>query len=297
MKQSDPNVEIQAPGFLDYITTIFKKRIFALFMILGVCALLLSFFAAEFLLPSIFSTGIIFIGFVWRTFQVYQELSLAYQKAITPIPFQKNRRSGLTVSFVPGNEYVYSISDPYSGQDGHITRMQNTKGMDCRFDERGIFFVNGQVYYMMGKGGLEINFQILNSGDAPLDLVAIHIYDDLDLNHLRIYNDGVFLHGSRLRLPLQLAKGELVTLQSRHYISLTMGTTESLFAADFRALPRLIAHELAVEAVDATGNRQTFTGELKTLSKNLKDLYARQWREYGQEEYLVLAGAIVIGDG
>jgi len=143
---------------------------------------------------------------------------------------------------------------------------------------------------------VEINFQVVNSGDMSLDIVALHIYDDLDLNHLRIYNDGVFLHGRRLRLPLRLAKGELITLQSRHNISLAMGTNESMFAADFRALPRLIAHEVAVEAVDATGNRQTFTGELKTLSKTLKDVYFRQWREYGQDEYLVLAGAVVIGD-
>ena len=185
---------------------------------------------------------------------------------------------------------MYSISDPYSGQDVQITRMQNTKGLTCRFDERGIFFINDQVYYMMGKGGIEFNIQIQNSGDNPLEVTALHTYDDLDLSHLRIYNDGLFLHGSRLRLPFHLGRGELITLQSKQKISSTMGSSDALFAADFRALPRFILHQVVAEAVDPDGRKLTFTSEIKTPSKPLADLYMKQWQEYDQDEYLVLAG-------
>ena len=121
--------------------------------------------------------------------------------------------------------------------------------------------------------------------------------DDLDLAHLRIYNEGVFLHGDRVRLPLRLPKGEVITLQAKHKISLALGSNDGLFAADFRALPRLILHEVAVEAVDANGNRQIHTGQIKTDSQSLKDVYIKQWREYGQEEYLMLAGDRLTGDG
>jgi hypothetical protein len=104
------------------------------------------------------------------------------------------------------------------------------------------------------------------------------------------------VHGSKLSLPLRLAKGELLTLQSQQKISLALGSNDDLFAADFRALPRFILHEVAVEAVDASGQRQIYTGEIKTSSQSLKDLYIKQWREYGQEEYLLLAGDGLAGD-
>lgn len=288
MQPSDS--EIKAPGFLDYIVVIFKKRIFLLLLFLGVAALILSYAVPEFWLPPEVSVGIILFGFVWRAFQVYQELSLAYQDVITPKLVQKNRRSGLSISFVPGNEYVYSIADPYAGQEAQLDQMQNTKGMRCHFDERGRFFINDKVYYSMGRGGLEINMQILNPGDKPLEVVAIYVNDDLDLNHLRVYSEGVYVNGSRLHLPLKLGKGELITLQARNRISLAMGSNDGLFAADFQALPRLILYEVMVEATDAAGKRQVFWAELKTASKTLKELYYKQWREFDQQDYLMLAG-------
>ena len=291
MKPSTPKVDrISARFFIDFLLAIFRKRIFILFLVLGIAALFLPFIVAGFSLLPVFSLSIVFVGFLWSAFQVHRELVLAYERAITPIPFEKNRRSGLSISFAQGSEYAYSIADPYAGQDAHINQMQNTQGMNCYFDARGIFFINGQVYYLMGRGGLDINIQIINSGDGPLEITAIHVYDDLDLNHLRIYHDGVFLHGDRVHLPLCLAKGELLALQAKHKITLALGSNDGLFAADFRALPRFILHEVAVEAVDANGNRKIYTGEIKTASQSLKDLYVKQWRDYGQEEYLMLAG-------
>jgi hypothetical protein len=297
MKPSTPKVDRPSTGFIDFILAIIRKRIFILFLLLGMAALVLQFTVPGFSLPPVLSLGFVFFGFIWSAFQVHRELALAYERAITPIPFEKNRRSGLSISFAQGSEYAYSIADPYAGQDAHINRMQNTRGMNCHFDARGIFFINGQVYYIMGRGGLDLNIQIINLGDGPLEITAIHVYDDLDLNHLRIYHDGTFLHGDRVRLPLRLAKGELLALQAKHKITLALGSNDGLFAADFRALPRFILHEVVVEAVDANGNKQIYTGEIKTASQSLKDLYVKQWREYGQEEYLMLAGDSLKGDG
>lgn len=285
MKSSTPSARL-----IDYLLALVKRRVFLLFLLSGIAALALPFIVSGFPLPPVFALVLVFLGFILSAFQVHRELSLAYERAMTPVPFEMNRRSGLTISFVQGNEYAYSVSDPYAGQDVHITRMQNTRGMTCRFDERGRFFINGQAYYMMSRGGLDINVQLLNSGDAPLEITAIHVYDDLNLNHLRIYNDGVFRHGSRLRLPVRLARGELIALQVKHKISLALGSNDGLFAADFQALPRFIAHEVTVEAVDANGIRQTYTGEIKTSTEFLKDVYVKQWREYEQDEYLLLAG-------
>ena len=284
MKPSTP------ASFLAFILSVFKQRFFILCFGFFVLVVGLQFTVLSFTLSPVVYMGVILIGFIGGAYQVQREVMLAYVRAITAVPFQKNRRSGLTVSFVQGGEYAYSISDPYAGQDAHITRMQSTQGMNCRFDARGRFFIDGPGYYLMGKGGLELNFQLLNSGDAPLEITGIHVYDDLTLNHLRIYNEGVYLQGGRVRLPLQLGKGELLTLQARHKISLALGSNDALFAADFRALPRYILHEIIVEATGTGGNRQRFTGELKTPSGALKSVYVKQWREYEQEEYLFLAG-------
>ena len=284
MKPSTP------ASFLDFILSVFKQRFFILCLFVVILALVLQFLVQRYTLPSVAYVIMLFIGFIGAAYRVQQDVALAYERNRTTVPIRKNRRSGVTVSFTPGGEYAYSISDPYAGQDAHITRMQSTQGMNCRFDARGRFFIDGQVYYLMGRGGLELNFQLLNSGDAPLEITGIHVYDDLTLNHLRIYNEGVYLQGGRVRLPLQLGKGELLTLQARHKISLALGSNDALFAADFRALPRYILHEIIVEATGTGGNRQRFTGELKTPSGALKSVYVKQWREYEQEEYLVLAG-------
>jgi hypothetical protein len=297
MKPSTPRVDQPSTRFIDFILAIIKKRIFILFLFAVIVALVLQFTVPGFSLPPVIYLGFAVLGFIGAAFQTHRELASAYERAITPIPFEKNRRSGLSISFVQGNEYVYSIADPYVGQHAHISRMQNTQGLNCHFDARGIFFINGQVYYMMGKGGLEINLQIVNSGDVPLEITGIYVDDNLDLNHLHIYNEGIFLRGSRLRPPLKLDRGELVTLQAKHKVSRSTGSTDGLFAADFRALPRFISHEVAVHAVDTNGNRQIFTGQIKTPSQSLKDLYVKQWREYEQEEYLMLAGYSITGDG
>jgi len=289
MQPSTPDVKVQVIGFWRFLLVILKRRIFLLFVLLSIVTLILQLATNKSELSSVY-LGLLFVGFVWSAYQVHRDLALAYQEATTPKPVQKNRRSGLSISFVPGNEYAYSIADPYAGQEAQLDRMQNTRGMHCHFDERGRFFINDEIYYSMSRAGLEINMQILNPGDGPLDVVAIHVNDDLDLNHLRMFNEGIFLNGGRLPLPLKLGSGELVTLQARQRISLAMGSNDGLFAADFQALPRLILHEVMVEATDSLGKRQAFWGELKTASKDLKELYYKQWREFDQRDYLMLAG-------
>ena len=241
-------------------------------------------------LPIVLGVCIIFAGFVWATFLDYRDILHAYQKAVVVVPLEKNKRTGSAISFVPENEYLYSIADPYSGQNLHITRMQKNKSMKCRFDERGIFFINDEVYYLMSRGGLEINFQIFNSGDVPLDILSVHVDDNLNLNHLRIYLDGIYLRGNKVRFPFHLEKGEFVTLQSRHTISLGMGSNDALFAADMRSLPKTILYDVVANTSDKNGKRQSSVAKLATPSKLLVDLYVNQWREYDQQEYLVLAG-------
>jgi hypothetical protein len=175
--------------------------------------------------------------------------------------------------------------------------MQNHKAMKCRFDERGIFFVNDEIYYLMARSGLEINFQLFNSGDVTLDILSIYVDDNLELNHLRIYLDGVFMRGGKVQFPLRLEKGEFITLQARHNISLGLGSTDALFAADMCSLPATILYDVIVNTANKNEKRQSYVAELPTPSKDLVDLYVRQWQEYDQMEYLVLSGQRKVGDG
>ena len=276
--------------FKNFILGLLKRQIFRFFLVLGTLALLFPIVIPDFSLPAVFGVCIIFIGFIWAAFLDSRDQLIAYQRAVVTVPREKNKRSGVAISFVSENEYLYAIADPYSGQNHQITRMQNNNDMKCHFDERGIFFIDGEVYYVMARGGLEINFQLFNSGDVPLDILSIYVDDSLELSHLRIYLDGVYLRGNKVRFPLHLKKGELITLQSRHKISLGMGSTDALFAADFRSLPKTILYDVIVNTSNDRGKRQSYVAELGTPSKSLVDLYVNQWREYGQQEYLVLAG-------
>ena len=260
------------------------------FLLLGMLAFLVPLVLPEFPLPIVLGLCFLLAGFIWAAFLDHRDLLRAYQGAIVTVPVEKNKRSGVAFSFVPGNEYRYSIADPYSGQNLHLSKMQNNKDMKCHFDERGIFFVNGEVYYLMSRGGLEINFQLFNSGDVPLDILSVYVDDSLDLNHLRVYLDGIYLRGNKVRFPLRLKKGEFLTLQTRHKISLGMGSTDALFAADMRSLPKTILYDVIVNTSNDRGKRQSYVAELATPSNDLVDLYVNQWREYGQQEYLTLAG-------
>jgi len=276
--------------FKNFILGIFKRRVFLYFLLLSFLAFILPLLPPKFPLSSAVGVSILFVGFVWAAFLNYRELSLAYQRGVVTVPIEKNKRSGIAITFVPGNAYQYSIADPYSGQNLHITQMQNNKTMNCHFDERGIFFVNGEVYYLMAMGGLEINFQLFNTGDVPLDILSVYLDDNLDLSHLRVYLDGVFLNGGKVRFPLHLKKGEFITLQSRHKISVGLGSNDALFAADMRALPKTILYDVIVNTSNHKGKRQSYVAELATPSQELVDLYVKQWREYDQKEYLVLSG-------
>jgi len=276
--------------FKNFILDLFKRRVLVVFLLLATLSFLVPIVIPTFSLSIVFGVCIIFVGFVWAAFLDRRELLRAYQMTAVTVPVEKNKRSGVAISFVPENEYQYSIADPYSGQDRHITQMQKNEGVKCHFDERGIFFINGEVYYIMARGGLEINFQLFNSGDVTLDILSVYVDDNLSLNHLRIYLDGIVLRGSKVRFPLHLEKGEFITLQSRHNISLGLGSNDSLFAADMCSLPQTILYDVIVNTSNKNGKRQSYVAELATPSKSLVDLYVNQWREYGQQEYLVLAG-------
>lgn len=276
--------------FKNFILDLFKRRVLVISFLLGILFLLIPLVIPAPSLFIVFGIGIVFVGFVWAAFLEHRELLRAYQMAAVTVPVERNKRAGVAISFVPENEYRYSIADPYEGQNHHITRMQNNKAMKSRFDERGRFFINDEVYYLMARGGLEINFQLFNSGDISLDILSVYVDDNLDLNHLRVYLDGIFLRGNKVRFPFRLEKGEFITLQSRHNISLGLGSTDALFAADMRILPKTILYDVIVNTSHKDGKRQSYVAELPAPSKDLVDLYARQWQEYDQMEYLVLSG-------
>ena len=82
---------------------------------------------------------------------------------------------------------------------------------------------------------------------------------------------------------------EIIAIQIKYKISTNQGSNAALFAADFRALPRSILHEFSFDTIDLMGNEQIYTLEIETPSKSLIDMYVKQWREYDQDEYLVLA--------
>ena len=282
--------------FRKFILAILRRRVFLISLFLGIIALLIQLILSEFSWPQFYAFGFMFVGFAWSAYQAYRELSLAHQKVTSQITDGKKPRSALSILPVIGNKYEYSLSDPFFGKNHLLTGMQNTKDVKSHFDERGVFFVNGKVYYRMGKGSLEINIQLHNSGDLPFDILSMETDNNLNLNHFAMSYEGIFLHGKKLRLPLHLESGELITLQLRYRISINRGSNESLFAADFRSLPRSIIHEVSIDTATTGKNKETCTSEIKILSRPLIDLYVKQWREYDQEEYLVLAGYDLEGD-
>jgi len=277
-------------GFRNFMVAVLRNRIFLLFLVLDVLAFSLQWINPKFRLPQGYYFGFAFAGFVWSAFRAYKDLSLAYRNILTPKPVEKISRSELSISFHSGNAYAYSIADAYAGQNIHITKMQKTRGVKCRFDGRGVFYINDEVYYCMSQASLAINIRMENSGDLPLEVLAIRLENNLNLNYLKFSRDEVCLYGKRLGLPFPLQSGEFVPLQAKYEISASKDSNNDLFAADFKALPRLILHEISFDTRDAHGKRQTYVSKIETVSRPLIDLYVKQWREYDQEEYLFFAG-------
>ena len=276
--------------FKNFIIAILKKRVFLFSLVLALVALFVQLTLSEFSLPQFYTFGFLFVGLAWSAYQAYRELSLKYQKALSETHPKDIRKSECSISFAHGHEYAYSLPDPFSGKNHLITKMQNTAGVKSHFNEKGVFFVNDKVYYLMGKASLEINMQILNSGDLPFDIFSVEVDHNLHLNHLQLIHEGLFLHGAEHNIPFHLESGELISLQVRYHISINRGSNEALFAADFRSLPRFIMHKILINTMDSDKNSKMHTAELKTPSQPLIDLYLKQWREYEQEEYLILAG-------
>ena len=268
---------------------LFKKQFLTVCLLFGILVFFVPIAIPEFPYSIVFGVCIIFAGFFWAAFLNYRDILSAQMSAVT-VPVEKNKRSSVAISFVPENEYQYSIADPYEGQSHHITRMQKNNAMQCHFDERGIFFINDEVYYLMARGGLKINFQLFNSGDVSLDILSIYVDDNLEHKHLRIYLDGIFQHGSKVRFPIRLEMGEFITLESRHNIAPGSEATDALFASDMCSLPKTILYDVIVNTSNKNGKRQSYVAELQTGSKYLVDLYVNQWREYKQKEYMKLAG-------
>jgi hypothetical protein len=281
--------------FRNFLAAILRKWEFLLLLFLDIAALIIGFISPEFSLPEIYYLGFVFAGFIASAFHVYRDLRSAYQSLI-PVPVEKIPKSELSLSFVVGDEYTYSISDPYSGQNRYITKMQKTRGAKCRFDEKGVFYIDDMVYYVLPQENLEINIRIENSGDLPLDVSAFRSENNLNLRYLVMFDGEAFVNGTKLRFPLHLKRGEFVILQSRSRIFSSKGSSTAEFAADSRSLPKSILHEISFDTIDVEGKRQTYVSKIETSSKPLKDLYVTQWREFYQEEYLVIAGYSLIPD-
>ena len=277
------------------MVAVLRNRIFLIFLSVDILALSLPLLNPRFALPQVCYFGFAFAGFVWSAFRAYRDLSLAYRNIISPKPVEKITRSELSISFLVGNEYAYSMSDPYAEHGVYISRMQKSKGVKCHFDGRGRFFINDKVYYPMSKASLAINIRAENSGELPLEVVAIHLENNLDLNYLNLSNVEVCLAGKKPGLPLPLKSGEFVLLQAKYEISASKDSNNGLFAADFRALPRSILHEISFDTRDVHGKEQTYVAKVEIASRPFIDLYVKQWREYDQEEYLALAGYSLAG--
>jgi hypothetical protein len=280
-----------------FILAILKKWIFHLALLLSIGGIILQRTDPEiYTLPQVYYWSILFVGFIWSAFLVYRDFFLAYQVITDSMSAEDTSKSALTISFAHGREYSYSISDPYSGQNLHMTRIQNTKGIKSRFDEKGLFFINDEVYYALAAENLEINFHIQNSGNLPYDVTSIDLDNNLNLSHLRFKNEGVFHHGKRLQCPIRLESQELIVLQARYKITTSIGSNEALFAADIQALPQSIQHKISVDTFDENKEKQSYISEIKTPTKPLIDLYVKQWRDYGQFEYLILSGHSPTGE-
>jgi len=280
---------LQLTDFKNFMIVIFKNRIFLLVMTLDILVVVIQIVTARFYIPQVYYVGFAFVGFVWSAFQAYRGSLLEYQKLL-PTSVEKIPSPELFVSFVDGNKYTYSISDPYIGENTHITKMQKTRGVKSHFDGRGIFYINGKVHYVMSKGSLEINIRMENTGELPLNVVDIRSDNNLNLKCLLMLNEGAFLNGKKLRFPMCLKSGEFVLLQSKNKISFSKGSSEAEFAVDIRLLPKFILHEIEFDTLAVDGKTQTHVSKIETSTGPLKDLYVKQWREYDQEEYLVLAG-------
>lgn len=276
--------------FRKFLRTVLKKRVFIYSLILGGSALIIQLLLSEFSLPQFYAFGFMLVGFAWAAYQAYRELSLEHQKMLNPPSVERVKVSGMAISLLEGNEYTYSIFDPFHERNHLISRMQNTRGVKVRFDERGVCYVNDAIYYIMGRAGLEMNIQLHSVGDLPLDILSIEMDNDLNLNHIRFFHEGIFLQNVNPAFPLHLKGGNRIVLQARYKVSVNRGSSDALFAADFRALSRWITHMISMDTIDANGIRQTYVSEIKTLSRPLIDLYVKQWQDYDQEEYLVLAG-------
>jgi len=293
MKPLFSKIDLTLPpfaGFRNFMAAILRNRIFLLWSVLDILALSFGWIDPRFALPQVFYFALAFIGFGWSAFRAYRDLSLAYRNILFPKSVEKIARAELSVSFLAGREYDYSISDPYVGHNLDITKLQKTRGNKCRFDGRGVFYINDQVYYAMSKAHLVIHIRMENSGDLPLDVLAVHLENNLDLNYLKLTRDEIALHGKKLGLPFHLNSGEFVLLQAKYEISAGKDASNDLFAADFQALPRSIVHEISFETSDVHGNKQTSVSKIETLTRPLINLYVKQWREYDQKEYLILAG-------
>lgn len=277
-------------GFRNFLIAVLRNR--ALLVVGGVALLAFSlqWLPLRLTLPLGFYLGLAFIGFGWAAFQAYKDLSLAYRDLLIPKPVEKIARAELSITFLSGNPYAYAIADPYAGQNHHFTKLLETRGTHCRFDGRGRFYINDKVFYRMSKASLVLNIRIENTGDLPLEVLALHLENNLDLNYLKLSKSEVTLHGKKLSLPLALQCGEFVLLQAKYEITASKDSNNELFAADFQALPRSIVHELSFDTQAEPGTRQTTLAKIETLSKPLLDLYVKQWREYDQAEYLFFAG-------
>jgi hypothetical protein len=102
-----------------FFVALIKKWLFWLTLLVEGVSLIAQYINPKFQLHQAFYIGFAVIGFAWSAFEVYRDLLSTYRKSI---PIVKEPISELSISFVEGNEYAFSIFHPYDGQEYFIER-------------------------------------------------------------------------------------------------------------------------------------------------------------------------------
>ena len=293
MKRLRERFKSISPIFQDlnlFVVALTKKLLFRLTLLVTFIDLIDYYLIPEFRLNRIYYLGFAVIGFVWSTFEVYRDLLLTYRKSV---PEVKVLTSKLSVSFVEGNEYAFSLDHPYKGeiQEFRMEKIRRDNTIKTHFDENEVFFVSDKAYYELPEGWLAINIRLENIGDFPIDILAINSNNSLNMTDgMGMHTEDVLISNNSVLYPLHIEMGEIRILKVKYSISTNLFSNTAQFAASFRSLPKSIWHEVSFDTIDLKGKKQLYKIKAETFLRPLIDLYVNQWRRYYQSDYLRLAG-------
>lgn len=294
MKKLRDRVKSLDTIFLDlwsFISLLTRKWLLWIFLVLDFIALIIQYNNPNYKLPQGYYVGFAVLGILWSSFQVYRDLLTDYKKLI---PGTSNRISNLDISFVEGNEYKFSLDDPYGDGIERIKRRAKDNNSDFRVDENGIIYIDDIILYSLPEGYLEINFRIENTGDFPIDILDIDVGEDATNYTLtRPVSFGVntlIVDSKPIQFPLYINAKDVIVISSKDKISLGIGANYAKFAAEFQKLPKSFRVNAKVDTLAEDGKRKTYTTSLDISWRPLIDLYVGQWKHYSQTDYLRLAG-------